>query len=369
MREAMSLMLEEKLAPGAVAAVWNLFEPTAIWGGAWGSRRSEPTPEPMAPSTVFDLASLTKPLVTTTLIARMVDRGLIEWQTPICSVLPGAPHEWKSIEVWHLLSHTAGFKAWEPFWMKLQARWGAELSEVSIHQRQQVMREEVFGQMPETTPGSRTLYSDVSFLLLGFLIEELSGMPLDHAWKELGFAAGFRRVHRSASVRQPVDDAVAATERSEWRGGVLQGEVHDENCWSMGGYAGHAGLFGSASDVLTIVNAIFNERLISEGILDAVFARVTPASGHPRTLGWDIPSGEQSSAGKTLASRRGVVGHLGFTGTSLWVDRVSGWAGLLLTNRVHLGRDHLGIRRLRPLFYEAMAADFGIDRLSGFGRP
>ena len=203
---------------------------------------------------------------------------------------------------------------------------------------------------------------------MGFVIEAITGLRIDHAWNELGFSASFRPVHRSPAQQQPADDRVAATEKSDWRGGVLQGEVHDENCWSMGGIAGHAGLFGSAPQVVEIVDAIFQGRLFSDAVAQVMFARMTPREGDPRTLGWDIPSGEASSAGKILASRRGVVGHLGFTGTSLWVDRQTGWAFLLLTQRVHLGRDHVGIRTLRPLFHEAASSDLGIDRLSAFER-
>ncbi|MEN9723447.1 MAG: hypothetical protein RJB38_1433, partial [Pseudomonadota bacterium] len=242
------------------------------------------------------------------------------------------------------------------------------LPEVSIRSRASFVRDDVFSQHPEGEPGASTLYSDLSFLLLGFVIEEVLGQPLDRAWNSLGFEAGFRRVHRQATRRQPIDEQVAATELSEWRGGYLQGEVHDENCWAMGGVGGHAGLFGSCAQVVAIVNAIFRGELFSAAVADLLFARITPARGSPRSLGWDIPTGEGSSAGRTLALRAGVVGHLGFTGTSLWVDRQSGWVFLLLTNRVHLGRESLGIRAFRPAFHEAAVADLGIDRLSTFER-
>lgn len=355
----------EKWTPGAVAAVWNVHgEHHGLpWVSVVGDRRLEPSREPLEWDTVFDLASLTKPLVTTTLAARLVERGLLDWTTPVRSILD-APEEWKGIELWHLLSHTAGFPAWSPFWQELQSQFGAYLPHVSIRRRADALRGEVLKQVPECEPGKRTLYSDVSFLALGFIIEQVMGMRLDHAWNEFGFGAKFRPVHRAPSMRQPADDLCAATEASSWRGGVMQGEVHDENCWSMGGVAGHAGLFGSAEQVIETVDAIFSGRLFSDAIAEAVFARVTPSIGDPRSMGWDIPSGEGSSAGAILASRRGVVGHLGFTGTSLWVDRQSGWAFLLLTNRVHLGRDNLGIRRLRPLFHQAAIADLGIDRFS-----
>ena len=363
-RTVLERAISENWVPGAVAAVWNVQDEGKPWTATLGDRRLEPTREPLEWSTVFDLASLTKPLVTTTLAARLVERGLLDWRTPVRSVLSEAPREWEGIELWHLLSHTAGFQAWSPFWQLLRGRWGERLPEVSIRQRQRLVREEVLKERPQAVAGARSLYSDVSFLALGFIIEDVLGMRLDRAWNELGFAARFHPVHRSGAFLQPLEDSCAATESSAWRGGVVQGEVHDENCWSMGGVAGHAGLFGSAEQVVEVVDAIFTGKLFSPAIADVVFARVTPSVGDPRTIGWDIPSGESSSAGPVLAARRGVVGHLGFTGTSLWVDRQSGWAFLLLTNRVHLGRDHAGIRQLRPLFHEAAMRDLGIDRLS-----
>jgi CubicO group peptidase (beta-lactamase class C family) len=363
--EVLEQAIREKWTPGAIAAVWNVQgnHHGLPWVSVVGDRRTDPSREPLEWNTVFDLASLTKPLVTATLAARLVERGLLDWTTPVRSILE-APEEWSGIELWHLLSHTAGFQAWSPFWQVLRERFGAKLSHASIRQRSEFMRAEVLRQLPETEPGRRTLYSDVSFLALGFIVEQVTGMRLDHAWDELGFGARFRPVHRHPSMQQPADDRCAATESSEWRGGVMQGEVHDENCWSMGGVAGHAGLFGTAEQVIEIVNAVFTGRLFSDAIADVVFARVTPSTGDPRTMGWDIPSGESSSAGPILAARRGVVGHLGFTGTSLWVDRQSGWAFLLLTNRVHFGRDNVGIRQLRPLFHQAAIADLGIDRFS-----
>jgi CubicO group peptidase (beta-lactamase class C family) len=366
--ELLQRSLQEKWAPGAVAAIWNIFDSQAPWIQAVGDRRVVPSPQPMACETVLDLASLTKPLVTTTLVARAIERGLLDWQTPISAIFGDAPSEWSKIQIWHLLSHTAGFRAWEPFWQKLVEKWGDRLPEVSIRKRQQEMRAQVFCQKPEVEPGFRVLYSDVSFLLLGMILEQVSGERLDRAWNRLGFQACFQPVHRSASLRQPVDDRFGATEESSWRGGVLQGEVHDENCWSMGGIAGHAGLFGSAGDVIEIVNAIFRNELFSEKIAEKVFLRVTPLQGNPRAWGWDIASGEDSSAGTCLGSRHGVVGHLGFTGTSLWVDRQTGWAFLLLTQRVHFGRENVGIRQFRPLFHQAAVADLGIDQISSFER-
>ncbi len=368
--ETLHQAVEQRQVPGTVAAVWNIHGPESPQFFVHGYRRLDPSLQPLRQDTVFDLASLTKPLVTATLAARLVERGILEWSTPVGAVLRDLPDAWRGIRVWHLLSHSAGLPAWRPFWQDLRREFGEALPEVPIERRQALVRRLVLSSPIEAAPGCRVLYSDLSFMLLGFVVEALMGRRLDRAWGELGFSAAFRPVLRSRNRRQPIDEEVAATEQSDWRGGVLQGEVHDENCWSMGGIAGHAGLFGTASQVVEIVNPLFRGRLFSPDVAEAAFSRITPSEGPARTLGgWDVPSGEGSSAGPQLSARKGVVGHLGFTGTSLWVDRSSGWAFLLLTQRVHLGREHPGIRSLRPAFHEAALSDLGIDRLSSFERP
>jgi CubicO group peptidase (beta-lactamase class C family) len=361
--------LAERLIPGAVVSAFEIRRGGEEFILAAGSRRVLPSVQPMAAGTVFDWASLTKALCTAPLIWRALQRGWLSESTEVRAVLPQSPEAWKGITIGHLLSHSAGFKAWDPVWQELVEKWGPRLAEVAIEERQQLFRSRIFKQLPEAAPGERFLYSDFSFLLLGFILEEIHGQPLDRIWRREmpGISAGFRRVQRPGSLRQPVDEACAATEVVEWRGGALQGEVHDENCWSMGGFAGHAGLFGSMGDLIAVVRRIFDPSFLDPLLGQRMLARVLGPQGPARTLGWDLPDGPESSAGPTLASRRGVVGHLGFTGTSLWIDLESGWGFSMLSGRVHLGRDHPGARKLRPRIHDAMAIDLRLDARSSPG--
>lgn len=358
--------IAQGLVPGLVAGAFELKaggHTELIW---IGSRRLTPTPQPMERDTVFDWASLTKSLCTAPLIWRAIQRGWITEHSAVSAVLPDAPASWRGMTIGHLLSHSAGFKAWAPIWQELVQDWGGHLPEVLVGVRQAEFRARVMREELEVAPGMRTLYSDFSFLVLGFVLEHLHGAALDRIWRREmpGIGAGFRRVHRPAGAAQPRDSRVAATEDVAWRGGVLQGEVHDENCWSMGGFAGHAGLFGTMQDLWEVSRRIFDSRFLDDALRARMFAPVRleapGASGPVRTLGWDLPSGPDSSAGPTLSSHRGVVGHLGFTGTSLWIDTQSGFGFALLTGRVHLGREHIGIRTLRPRIHEAMALDVGL---------
>lgn len=349
--------VEGAVAPGMIAGVWQARSPGLIEVFETGLRRKTPSEQPLSVATPFDLASLTKVMATTALAAVLVDRRWIRFETPLRAILPACPSD--DIEIRHLLSHTAGFIAWRPFWEKLRVKAGATpLFQVPIEERQRWMRAEVMSVTPEAGPGERAVYSDLSFLLLGFALEEVTQMPLDLAvrkfvWEPMGLSgAFFRRVR--CSVEEGRMESVAATEDCPWRGGVLQGQVHDDNCWSMGGYAGHAGAFGTIEDVLRFARALANG-FISGKVMSQVWSRVSQPPGCERTLGWDTPSGPDSSAGHLFSAR--TVGHLGFTGTSLWIDLEKGVAVSLLTNRVHPSRENQKIRAFRPRFHDSVWSD------------
>lgn len=353
--------IAEGLIPGAVVAAFEVAQGGQAHVTWAGHRRLTPSPQPMLLDSVFDWASVSKALGTSAMVWRAFQRGWISEETSITSVLPQAPREWAGIRMGHLLSHSAGFRAWEPVWQGLQKKWGQQLASTSIDSRQREFRSRIWKELPEVQAGKRVLYSDFSFLLLGFILEEIHGLPLDAIWEREMGGAGYRRVLRGGSMKQPADESCVATEEQDWRGGVIQGEVHDENCWSMGGFAGHAGLFGSMADLIQATRRIFDSQFLDPVLRARVMSRVRGPEGPMRTLGWDVATGPESSAGPTLAARMGVVGHLGFTGTSLWVDQESGWAFSVLSGRVHLGREHLGIRKFRPRIHDAMAIDVGID--------
>ncbi len=347
----------EGAAPGFVAGLWDARDPDRFQILAQGSRRVTPSEQGISLDTVFDLASVTKVFGTAALAARLVERGWITWETPVSALLPQFSHG--EIKIKHLLSHTAGFAAWAPFWEQIREKFsGQDLLRVAIADRQRMMRELVLASVPEVAVETRALYSDLSFLILGFALEEATGLPLDVAvkrwvWAPMGIEGAFYR--RTFGTLETLQD-VAATELSEWRGGVLQGQVHDENCWTMGGYGGHAGAFGRAEDVLRFARALCLG-FFSPQTLRAMWTRVSRPSGCERTLGWDTPSSEGSSVGRLFS--QASVGHLGFTGTSLWIEPEKGIAAVLLSNRVHPSRENIAIRTVRPLFHTALREDLG----------
>jgi serine-type D-Ala-D-Ala carboxypeptidase len=349
--------LVQGVAPGFVAGLWQMDKPDRLLVAALGHRRIVPSKLPMEDSTVFDLASVSKVFATATLAALCVDRGVIRWDTSLQSLLPG--YRDPDVQLAHLLSHTAGFPAWSPLWVHLRSMFAPRpLHTISVEDRQREMLNLVLAVEREAVPGERVLYSDISFLLLGFALERALTMPLDQAvgelvWKPMGINGAFyRRVDRD--VYSGRLESVAATEECPWRGGILQGQVHDDNCWAMGGFGGHAGAFATADDLLR-----FSARLVggflSRQTLQAAWSRTSRPAGCDRTLGWDTPSPVGSSAGKAFSARS--VGHLGYTGTSLWIDPEAGPAAVLLSNRVHPTRDNIRIRALRPRFHDALRAD------------
>jgi CubicO group peptidase (beta-lactamase class C family) len=349
--------VSEGVAPGFVAGVWQAQYPDEMNVIPCGQRRIFPTPQPMLADTVFDLASVTKVFATATLAAALVDRGWLSWNTPVAAILPDFPHT--NIEVRHLLSHTAGLVAWEPFWQKLWTQFApTPLWQVPIRVRQKAMRELVFATPLASAPDQQCVYSDLSFLLLGFVLEELTHLPLDQAvkkwvWQPMGIL-GARYFHIDQIVAEGVLQECAATENCPTRGGVLQGQVHDDNCWAMGGFGGHAGAFAQASEVLHFSKKLF-EGFLSRPTLEAMWTRVSMPVGCERTLGWDTPSSGLSSVGAKFSPR--TVGHLGYTGTSLWIDQDQELAVTLLSNRVHPSRENTKIKDFRPRFHDAIRLD------------
>ena len=278
----------------------------------------------------FDLASVSKVVATTTMILRLADQGKLELDAPLTTAIPdlrqydvaGAPE--RKLTFRDCLAHRSFLPAVEPIYT-----YGDDPARL----RAFVLQREWKHGPP--------VYSDINFILLGIAIERITGQPLS-AWP-LG---------SDLSYGPPPGPAVA-TERCPWRGRVLKGEVHDENCSAMGGETGHAGLFGTVAGVLDFAQGLLNGSGASPAMLEAMR---TPYEGH-RTCGWERKfegwSGGQACSGET-------IGHTGFTGTGLWIDFGRGLAWTLLTNRVHPTRHFdSGIFALRPATGDAVAAAFG----------
>jgi CubicO group peptidase (beta-lactamase class C family) len=311
--------------PGAVLGIADAGGGRAF--RSCGAAQIEPEPVGMTTDTVFDLASLTKVVFTTTAILRLVDDGLIGLDDPLAAAIPdlrqydvaGAAE--RRLTFRQCLSHQTHLPAVEPIYT-----YGSDPATLRAFVLQREWR------------AGPPVYSDINFILLGIAIERLTGRPLGDQPLPPGFT--FR----------PDPAACAATERCTWRGRVMRGAVHDENAFALGGASGHAGLFGTAAALLDFATDLLAGRLLS----DAARAELRRRQSATRTLGWEAAHPGWSGGDRTSAA---TIGHTGFTGTGLWLDWGRGRAWTLLTNRVHPTRHHdSGIFDLRRAVGDAISS-------------
>jgi len=352
--------VETGATPSLVVAVGHLGQ--RVFCEAFGNRQRSPD-EVAGVSTTYDLASLTKPLATGTLAMLLVDEGTLDLDRPVCNDLDmvpcGGPHAW--ITPRHLLAHASGYPAHQDFYREVISNPQAPLSAIEFSSEGVLGRAanlELIG-----SPGSQAIYSDVGFILLGALIEALAGERLDALFdkriaKPLGLdGLHFRRLSRAhppagkpAEPLTAVD--VAATEDCPWRGRLLVHEVHDHNAWSMGGVAGHAGLFGTITDVTRLVGALIGAYTEAGGFVgQETIRQFWMPAGVPESawrLAWDGPAPQgPSMAGARIG--RNAVGHLGFTGCSIWIDPDTQSYVTMLANRIHpRAGENQAFRSLRP---------------------
>lgn len=350
--------------PGAVILVARGDE--VVWHAAFGSRSLEPERTPMTPDMVFDLSSLTKPLATTTALLQLVREEKIRFDDRITRFLPNfGVHGKTHITVRHLLSHCSGFAAWRPFWKDIvRTERQGRPNWLASRGARELVYEQIHRERLEYQPGSKAVYSDLGFMLLGELIEMLTYSSLDRVCQERIFrplglhATGFVDLSRLKVQKiVPVTERIAPTERCPWRGRVLCGEVHDDNAWSIGGVAGHAGLFSNAADVHALVTRLRqchrgDDDFILPTLMQQLWTRDETTPGSTWCLGWDTPTPTGSSAGARVGKR--AVGHLGFTGTSIWIDLERDAHVVLLTNRVHPHRSNERIREVRPRVHDSV---------------
>jgi len=302
--------------------------------------------------TLFDLASVTKAVATTTMAAILYERGLLELEAPVSGTVPEfLPGDARRREVTFrmLLAHSSGLPAYEKLFLKTRGR--EELLQAAFT-------------MPLTAdPGTRAEYSDIGFIVLGIALERIAGDALDtFCQREIFGPLGMTRTtfNPAAGLRAHIpptaderETGVAGNPRSTLRKRIIQGEVQDENAHVLGGVAGHAGLFSTAEDMARFANAMINGGgpiLRPETI--ALFTRreETPP-GTSRALGWDTPS-TPSQSGTHFGPQS--YGHLGYTGTSLWVDPERELSITLLTNRTWPDCSNQAIKQLRPRVHDAI---------------
>jgi len=344
------------------------------WQGAAGALSQDPGAAAATLDTVFDLASLTKPLATTLALMVLAGRGQLDPASPLGEVLPAPwlPPDKRPLTLRSLLTHRSGLPAWRPFYQEVLA---------APPEARPTLLERLAAATPlEYPPDTATLYSDLGFMLLKAVVESLSGKNLDQFCREeiyrpLGLKTlGFISLPQPAQTvpttenRKPKTEnrLYAATEPGLIPGRPPAGEVHDENAWAAGGVAGHAGLFGPGGEVFRLVASLWQAYNGEEtGPLTPAVVRhfLTVPPGADRACGFDIPGPDPvaRTAGRYFSPRS--VGHLGFTGTSFWLDLETGQMVVLLTNRVHLGRDDkTRIAAFRPRFHEAASRALGFTQ-------
>ena len=335
--ERASEVLSSALMSGAfsavVAEVGSSSEPR--WSYAAGRLTADAAADVVRESTIFDLASLTKVLVTTTLVAGHVASGRLGLDSTIASLVP----EWKGadragVTIRDCLEHSTGLPAHRPYFLSIRGR--------------EAYQAAIAGEPLEYVPRTREVYSDLDFILLGFIVETIGDASLADQFREWhqGNELGGEPTFMPSATMKP---RTAATGFDSWRGRTLQGEVHDQNAAALDGIAGHAGLFGTAAGVGEMARwwlAHLSELL--------AFVDRSSVPNSSRALGWDtmLPT---SSCGQRMSKR--AFGHTGFTGTSLWIDPGSDLYAVLLTNFVQNSSDRAVIRNVRRTFHDAVMMD------------
>jgi CubicO group peptidase (beta-lactamase class C family) len=349
--------LKEEVYPGAVLLVARGED--VVFFHNVGNRVLIPKPLPMEKETIFDLASLTKPLATTLAIMKLVDQGLLGLDITISSLIE--PFPWKdkaNLTPRLLLTHSAGLPDWKPFYL--------ELIQYPTEDRKPVVRRLIMEEALYNQPKKVSLYSDLGFMLLEWIIEVITGQDLSSFLNsQLYQPLGLKDLYLDQINADPPKgkDIFAATEYCPWRMEIIQGHVHDENAHALGGYSGHAGLFGTALDVFTLTNRLikiyhgYSSGQLKTETVRTFLSRQEIVPGSTWALGWDTPSEKESSSGNYFSSSS--VGHTGFTGTSVWINLEKDVTVIFLTNRIHPNRSNEKIKDLRPRLHNTIMREFG----------
>src|SRR5712664_3211432 len=350
---AIEKAISDKAFPGAALAVGYRGKVSVR---AFGKLSYDAKSPATLPATMYDIASLTKVVATTTLVAKLaegdfsvpldldakVERYLPEWA--------GGPNaDWRHrVTVRHLLTHTSGLPPFKEYWR------------TSKNKQDTLTR--IFAEPLEYEPGMKEVYSDLGIILMAEIIERLTGRTLDDLAKTFIFSPlGMQNTMYRPPKR--IWPTIAPTEiDNNLRHRLAQGEVHDENAFAIGGVSGHAGLFSTAPDLAAFCQMLLNggvyahHRILRRATI-AQFTTPQQLSGGARTLGWAVPT-EGGSSGHYFSAHS--FGHTGFTGTSIWIDADRHLFVVLLTNRVHPTRENTKIQQIRPVLHDAVMQALGL---------
>ncbi len=312
---------------GAVACVG--LNGSMVMNKAVGYSSILPEREEIKLDTLFDLASVTKVVATATSIMILVEQNRLELETRVVDLFPSfSKGSKKRVRVRHLLCHTSGLPAWAPLYENPRAS------------RTSILRSICNGIPLQSAPGTRATYSDLGYIILGEIVQKASNRSLDQfALDEIYIPLGMKH---TSFLPKPAEN-MAATEFSNWRFRMIRGEVHDENAAAMGGVSGHAGLFSTASDLAIFCMMMLNggtyagKRILDKGTIRLMVKNHTSDMGSNYGLGWRVKTRLTPAVGSRLSPRS--YGHNGYTGTSIWLDKVRNAFIILLTNRIHPVRE------------------------------
>lgn len=304
--------------------------------------------------TVFDLASLTKPLATTLAVMKLEEQQKLALDNSVGQIISEFRNaDTAAVTVRQLLKHTSGLPDYRPYFEQLRM--------LPEPERKSALRKLLVREAAAYPAGTKTLYSDVGFMILNWAVEVLSQKRLDcfvrdEIYAPLGIQNLFFVDLTVPESERNVSHNLAATEQCPWRKKILAGEVHDDNAFVVGGIEGHAGLFGTADAVgrlLVILQQLFHGYRAEEVLaVETVRRYLADRQGGVRALGFDTPDPVNASCGHYFS--RQTVGHLGFTGTSFWMDLEKEVNVILLTNRVHPSRKDIRIREFRPILHDTV---------------
>ncbi len=331
--------------PGATVAITHRGKLIAL--KAFGRFTFEPDSPPVAVTTIFDLASLTKVIATTSMAMILYERGLLDLDLPVASVVPEFRQNDRrrnELTFRMLLAHSSGLPAYEKLFLRANTK--AELLSAA------------FATPLAAAPGAQAEYSDIGFIILGVALERIAEDSLGHFCAReifgplgMGHTAFCPPASWRSSIPPTADD-------QSFRHRIIQGEVQDENASVLGGVAGHAGLFSTAEDLAIFANAMLagGSPLVRRETLALFTRRQNSPAGTSRVLGWDSPS-SPSQSGKHFSAAS--FGHLGYTGTSLWIDPERQLSVTLLTNRTWPNCSNQSIKQVRPRFHDAVIEALG----------